>query len=153
MAAITSVSTPVRDAWCARSGAMRYRPMATPEFVDALVPGWRDTTEPRRRPGRRSFDRKDDLQDHYLRSHGESLSPPRTYMPASTDFAKAVELGLGWGMLPGAQSEHQESVGNLVAFDPAGTSTCRSTGSSGSCTPRARGRRRCGREGCRHSVT
>jgi LysR family transcriptional regulator (chromosome initiation inhibitor) len=119
MAAITSVSTPVQGCLVRPLGRMRYRPMATPEFVKRWFPDGA-TAESLAVAPVVMFDRKDDLQDHYLRSHGTSLNPPRTYIPASTEFAKAVELGLGWGMLPGAQSERQESVGNLVAFDPAG---------------------------------
>jgi LysR family transcriptional regulator (chromosome initiation inhibitor) len=117
MAAITSVSTPVQGCLVRPLGRMRYRPMASPEFVKRWFPGGA-TAESLAVAPVVMFDRKDDLQDHYLRSYGEALNPPRTFIPASTEYAKAVELGLGWGMLPGAQSERQESVGNLVAFDP-----------------------------------
>jgi len=42
-------------------------------------------------------------------------------VPASADFAIAVELGLGWGMLPEAQFEAPVSSGSLVVLDPLRT--------------------------------
>ncbi len=120
MAAITSISTPVQGCLVRPLGRMRYRPMASPEFVKRWFPNGATAQSLAAAPVV-LFDRKDELQDHYLRSRGAALNPPRSYIPASTEYARAVELGLGWGMLPGAQSKQQESVGNLVVFDPAGT--------------------------------
>lgn len=37
-------------------------------------------------------------------------------MPASNDFATAVKLGLGWGLLPGFQSDDELADGRLVAL-------------------------------------
>ena len=119
MAAITSIATPVQGCLVRPLGRMRYRPMASPEFVSRWFPDGPTAKSLAVAPVV-MFDRKDDLQDHYLRSHGGAPDPPRSYIPASAEYAKAVELGLGWGMLPGAQSESQESAGSLVAFDPAG---------------------------------
>ena len=120
MAAITSVSTPVQGCLVRPLGRMRYRPMATPEFVKRWFPDGA-TAESLAVAPVVLFDRKDELQDSYLRSRGSALNPPRSYIPASAEYARAVELGLGWGMLPGAQSEQQESAGTLVAFDPDGS--------------------------------
>ena len=39
---------------------------------------------------------------------------PRHYVPASHDFAQAVVLGLGWGLLPGFQSAAELERGALV---------------------------------------
>ena len=66
------------------------------------------------------FDRKDDIQDRYLRGFGIRPSdPPRHYVPVSADFAEAVRLGFGWAMLPDQQSLGPESRGELVEL-PAG---------------------------------
>jgi LysR family transcriptional regulator, chromosome initiation inhibitor len=35
-------------------------------------------------------------------------------VPASNDFATAIKLGLGWGMLPGFQSDAELERGELV---------------------------------------
>jgi LysR family transcriptional regulator (chromosome initiation inhibitor) len=65
------------------------------------------------------FDRKDDLQDRYLRRRGaDPALPPRHHVPASADFVLAVRLGLGWGMLPEADATAGERDGTLVDLDP-----------------------------------
>jgi LysR family transcriptional regulator, chromosome initiation inhibitor len=63
------------------------------------------------------FDRKDELQSRYLRSIAGDATPPRHFVPASADFALAVVLGLGWGMLPDAQSAAALADGRLVLLD------------------------------------
>jgi LysR family transcriptional regulator (chromosome initiation inhibitor) len=61
------------------------------------------------------FDRRDDLQDEYLRRAGVVVEhPARHFVPASNDFATAVKLGLGWGLLPGFQSAAELERGELV---------------------------------------
>ena len=61
------------------------------------------------------FDRRDDLQRDYLAASGvDPDAPPRHYVPASNDFAVAIKLGLGWGMLPGFQSDAELERGELV---------------------------------------
>jgi hypothetical protein len=50
------------------------------------------------------YDNKDDLQDRYLRrKRRTALQPPRHYVPATHEFGQAIQLGLGWGMLPELQ--------------------------------------------------
>jgi LysR family transcriptional regulator (chromosome initiation inhibitor) len=64
------------------------------------------------------FDRRDSLQDRYLAVRSRKLiTPPRHYIPASTQFVTAVMLGLGWGMLPDAQADDLLADGRLVALD------------------------------------
>jgi LysR family transcriptional regulator (chromosome initiation inhibitor) len=48
------------------------------------------------------FDRKDALQDTFLAQHFglTNANYPRHFMPANDAFLAAVELGLGWGMVP-----------------------------------------------------
>jgi LysR family transcriptional regulator (chromosome initiation inhibitor) len=100
---------------------MRYRPMASPEFVRNWLPDG-PTIENLARAPMVVFDRKDDLQDRYLRQRTRrSLNPPRSYVPASADFANAVRLGLGWGMLPEQQNSAHEESGTLVAVDSEAT--------------------------------
>jgi LysR family transcriptional regulator (chromosome initiation inhibitor) len=51
------------------------------------------------------FDRRDTLQHEWLRLKGvDAVGVPRHYVPASHDYAVAVRLGLGWGMLPSLQA-------------------------------------------------
>jgi LysR family transcriptional regulator (chromosome initiation inhibitor) len=64
------------------------------------------------------FDRKDHLQDDYLRLvTRRRLDPPRHHVPSSADYAEAIRLGLGWGTLPRQQYAAIEAAGDLVVFD------------------------------------
>lgn len=118
MGAITTAAQPVQGCTVSRLGTMRYRPMASPAFVrrwfadgatlDALAVAPVLT-----------FDRRDDLQDAYLRRRTRRrLDPPRHYIPATADFGTAVRLGMGWGMLPDQQLRAERRRGQLVEFDP-----------------------------------
>jgi LysR family transcriptional regulator (chromosome initiation inhibitor) len=48
------------------------------------------------------FNRKDALQDSFLAQHFGLQQPhyPRHFAPAVGAFETAIELGLGWGMVP-----------------------------------------------------
>jgi LysR family transcriptional regulator (chromosome initiation inhibitor) len=118
MAAITSDSAPVQGCRSSRLGTMRYRPMASPAFVARWFSGGVDAASLALAPVV-VFDRNDDLQDAYLRQRSRRrLDPPRQHVPASSQFAEAIALGLGWGMLPKEQSAERESAGLLVSVDP-----------------------------------
>lgn len=118
MGAVTSRATPVAGCRVQPLGGMRYRPVATPAFVQRWNPDVPDglATAPRV-----DYDRRDDLQAQWLAARGvDPAAMPRHYVPASNDFAIAVKLGLGWGMLPGFQCDAELADGRLVelAGDP-----------------------------------
>ena len=114
MAAVTSNPEPVQGCTVTPLGTMTYRPLATPAVRDRW-PELRDMPVV-------IFDRKDALQDDYLRSRGvEPTAPPRHYIPGSKAFFDAVSLGLGWGMLPDLQSEALLASGALVPLDDSTT--------------------------------
>lgn len=118
MAAITSDASPVQGCRSTRLGTMRYRPLASPEFVSAWFADGVGVASLAQAPVV-VFDRSDDLQDAYLRQRSRRrLNPPRQHVPASSQFAEAIILGLGWGMLPKEQSEERERAGLLVDIDP-----------------------------------
>lgn len=126
MGAVTSQATPVAGCLVRPLGVMRYQAVATPGFAArwSLVP---------RAPGASGgsdtalasaplvdFDRRDDLQREFLSAVGiDPDTPPRHYVPASNDFATAVKLGLGWGMLPAFQSSDELDRGELVRLGGA----------------------------------
>lgn len=118
MAAITSDAAAVQGCRSTRLGTMRYRPMASPAFVAEWFADGVDVVSLARAPVV-VFDRSDDLQDAYLRRRSRRrLDPPRHHIPASSQFAEAICLGLGWGMLPREQFEEPERAGLLVDIDP-----------------------------------
>ena len=122
MAAITSVAEPVQGCSSRALGGMRYRPMASAAFAARWFAEGMSLEALRWAPVV-VFDRRDDLQDEYLqrwadRGGAERLAPPRHHVPASADFAAAVALGFGWGMMPELQSRTLEPA--LVDLDPSG---------------------------------
>jgi len=138
MGAVTSQATPVAGCLVRPLGVMRYRAVATPGFVarwslgssttgvlgapgvrapaDTLgAPGVPDVPDALAAAPLVDFDRRDDLQRDFLRARGvDPEVPPRHFVPASNDFATAIKLGLGWGMLPGFQSGAELERGELV---------------------------------------
>ena len=113
MAAVTSQAAPVPGCTSTQLGRVRYRPRAAPGFVDRWFADGADAAALALAPVV-VFDEKDLLQADYLRrATRRPPDPPRHVVPASADFALAVRLGLGWGMLPDAQAE------GTVVFDEA----------------------------------
>lgn len=116
MAAVTSEATPVAGCTVSSLGVLSYEAAATPAFAQRWFPGG-VTADALRRAPFVDFDRRDALQSDWLASHGvDAESVPRHYVPASHDFAMAVTLGLGWGMLPGSQLTAAVASGAVVAL-------------------------------------
>jgi len=102
---VTSQAEPVPGCTSTPLGRMRYRPRAAPEFAGRWFPDGPNAASLANAPVV-VFDEKDHLQSRYLGMVSRRrLDPPRHRVPASADFALAVRLGLGWGMLPDAQAE------------------------------------------------
>ncbi|MCY1224550.1 putative HTH-type transcriptional regulator [compost metagenome] len=79
---------------------MRYLPVCTPAFAGTWFDGGA-TAESLATAPVIIFDRKDDLQDRYLRRFSRKpVQPPRHYVPAAHEFGEAIRLGMGWGLLP-----------------------------------------------------
>jgi LysR family transcriptional regulator (chromosome initiation inhibitor) len=120
MAAITSVAEPVQGCVVRALGRMRYRPIASPAFAERWFAHGASAAALRSAPYV-IYDRSDDLQDRYLRTHaGRTATPPKHFIPASGEYATAVRLGMGWGMLPEAQIGGLEASGELVAIGDDG---------------------------------
>lgn len=119
MAAIGSDAEPVQGCTVTPLGEMVYRPAASPAFLDRWArEGW--SPEVAAVAPMLVYDRKDALQDRYLDRFAPGARPPRQYIPASTEFVRATELGLGWAMLPDLQLGEPLAGGRLVALDDDG---------------------------------
>ena len=105
MGAVTGEKDPVRGCLVTPLGRMRYRALATPDFIRRrLADG--ATADALSIAPVVMFDRKDSLQDRFLRRISRRpLDPPRHFVPSSVEFVEAVRLGLGWGMVPDLQGE------------------------------------------------
>ena len=90
MAAITSVAEPVQGCSSRALGVMRYRAVATASFAERWFA--HDLATGLRQAPVVVFDRSDELQDAFLRDHSsQPATAPRHFVPASADFAAAVE--------------------------------------------------------------
>jgi LysR family transcriptional regulator (chromosome initiation inhibitor) len=118
MAAVTSAPHPVQGCTSTRLGLMRYRAMASPAFAARWLTG-RPLASALAEAPAVLFDRKDDLQDRFLRTLTRRSLPSgaRHYVPSSQSFADAVVAGLGWGMVPELQTRGS-SVDSLVDLAP-----------------------------------
>jgi LysR family transcriptional regulator (chromosome initiation inhibitor) len=105
MAAVTASPQPVQGCTSHRLGRMRYRAMASPGFITRWLSSAPLATSLPAAPVI-VFDRKDDLQDRFLRAltRRRTFTMVRHHIPASESFVDAVAAGLGWGMVPEMQA-------------------------------------------------
>ncbi|MBM9503255.1 LysR family transcriptional regulator ArgP [Actinacidiphila acididurans] len=119
MAAVTSSPEPVQGCSVRTLGRMGYHAMAAPGFVTRHLDGGPLRLTLPRAPVV-VFDRKDDLQDRFVRqlAPGHAAGRARSYVPSSESFAAAVAAGLGWGLIPGAQAARYRDAGTLIDLAP-----------------------------------
>ncbi|MET9935851.1 ArgP/LysG family DNA-binding transcriptional regulator, partial [Streptomyces sp. NPDC006324] len=120
MAAVTSSPDPVAGCTVRRLGLARYRAVAAPGFVADHLTG--SLAEDLREAPTVTFDRRDGLQDAFVRSLTRGRSGAgriRHLVPTSDGFRDAVAFGLGWGMVPEPQAEPLLRSGRLVELAPS----------------------------------
>ncbi|MBT1679163.1 LysR family transcriptional regulator ArgP [Curtobacterium aurantiacum] len=122
MGAVTAEADPVQGCSSVPLGIDRYRAVASPAFVARYLGDARTERRMLRRLDEVplvDYDRDDDLQQGYLRQVlGHAPGGPRHFVPTSADFARAVTLGFGWGLLPEAQCLEAIDSGVLVELAP-----------------------------------
>lgn len=107
MAAVTSEAEPVAGCSVSPLGVLEYHAMAAPAFAQRWF-GDGVTAEALAVAPFVDFDRRDRLQHEWLSAMGVAQQGvPRHYVPASHDYAVAVRLGLGWGMVPLLQRDQE----------------------------------------------
>ncbi|MFD8147241.1 LysR family transcriptional regulator ArgP [Streptomyces sp. NPDC059708] len=122
MAAVTSSPDPVAGCTVRALGLVRYLPVAAPGFAARHLAG--DPAADLRRAPTIVFDRRDDLQDSFVRTltgDAAGASPVRHRVPTSEGFRDAVAAGLGWGLVPAPQAEPLLRAGALVRLTPGRT--------------------------------
>ncbi|MET3174009.1 UNVERIFIED_ORG: LysR family transcriptional regulator (chromosome initiation inhibitor) [Arthrobacter sp. UYCu721] len=118
MAAVTATPEPVQGCSVEPLGSLRYRGVASPAYFLRWWPDGPELAAGSQAPVV-DFDRKDDLQDAFFRTMtGAELTAPRHYVPSSAEFAQAIRLGLGWGLLPEQQCLPDLRSGALVELAP-----------------------------------
>ncbi|MEV8338790.1 LysR family transcriptional regulator ArgP [Leucobacter sp. NPDC077196] len=116
MAALTATARAVPGCTSTRIGSDRYFAVASPEFAarhfESGVTASALATAPQL-----EFDRHDMFQQRFIRRVTRAgIEPPRHFIPSSAEFALAIELGMGWGMLPELQCTVGIADGRLVAL-------------------------------------
>lgn len=114
MAAVTAQHDAVQGCRVERLGAMRYLPVAAPDLVRRYFPEGATVAALATTP-MIVFNRKDQLQDRFLRTvTKETLEPPIHYVPSVWGFTEAIRLGLGWGMIPEQIASGDIAAGRCV---------------------------------------
>lgn len=121
IAALTATQEPVPGCTSTRIGTDRYRAVCAPDFAAAhFADGI--TTEALRAAPMMEFDRHDVFQQRFIRRITRTrITPPRHYVPSSAEFLRAIELGMGWGMVPELQCRIALSEGRLVELGEQST--------------------------------
>ena len=121
MGCVTALAEPMRGCVSEPLGVMRYRCMAAPEVAQRCrTPAGAVSPHKLLAYPAIIFNRKDALQDAFLRLHFGLEQPryPRHFAPAIDAFETAIELGLGWGMVP---EQHLPSHPGMVEVLPGST--------------------------------
>ena len=118
---VTTLAQPMRGCIAEPLGVMRYRCVAAPAVAQRCRTP-RGAVSPHRLLSHPAiiFNRKDALQDAFLLQHFGLKQPhyPRHFAPAVDAFERAIELGLGWGMVP---EQHLQGRPGLVEILPDAT--------------------------------
>ena len=103
MGCVTTLAQPMRGCVAEPLGVMRYRCVASPAVAQRCrTPRGAVSVHKLLAQPAVIFNRKDALQDAFLEQHFGLRQPnyPRHFAPAVEAFETAIELGLGWGMVP-----------------------------------------------------
>lgn len=119
LAAVSTEAHAMRGCVAEPLGVMRYHMLASPAFAQRWFPDGL-TREAARHAPILVFDRKDQLQSTFMqREFGLPVgSYPCHYIPSSPAFVQAIELGLGWGMVPEQQFGDRVAKGTLLHQAP-----------------------------------
>lgn len=117
MAALTATAEAVPGCTSTRLGSDRYYAVASADFAATHFPHGL-TSDALAAAPLLEFDRHDMFQQRFIRRRVRTrIDPPRHFIPSSAEFAAAVELGMGWGMLPALQCRDLIASGRLTLLD------------------------------------
>lgn len=124
MAAITSHPESIPGCVVERLGVTRYWVVGSAEFARTSFAGWPRsiTLEELNAAPVIEYDRKDVGQDlarslllaQFDLKDDAAGQAPSVYVPSSPDYARAVQLGIGWGIVPEQQCRAGLESGELV---------------------------------------
>lgn len=107
---------PVQGARAHPLGSMRYRALASPDYVERYFSHGLSRDALLRAPAI-VYGPDDRLQHRYLAMHGVNEPFPHHLCPSSEGFVRMALSGLGYGMIPERQAERELREGALVDLD------------------------------------
>lgn len=116
-ACVCGSERPVAGARSQALGAMRYRALASPAFIERHFPEGVSAALLPRTPAL-VFGPDDFLQHRYLASLGVEGGFEHHLCPSSEGFIRMIEVGMGWGLAPELQVREQLQRGTLVELVP-----------------------------------
>lgn len=112
-AAVTTRADAVPGCEAVRLGQMRYAAMASREFVARWFPSGVTEAVLAAAPVV-DIDAEDDLQSRYLVACGvDPVAPPRHRIPGAEEMMRALELGMGWAVLPASLGGRSDGLVEL----------------------------------------
>ncbi len=119
VAAVSAKSETMRGCEVQSLGALRYRLLATPAFRQRYFAEGVHAAALRAAP-LLVFNRKDALQAEFLQQHFhvQAARCPVHLIPSTHAFFQAVQLGLGYGMIPDLQGAQPLQAGEMVDLLP-----------------------------------
>lgn len=114
---VTSSAEAVAGTTMVALGAMSYRCVATPEFVNRWFPQGMDAESVLHAPAL-IYNRSDTLHARYLSEIGLTADIPRHFLPSAEGFVAFIKAGHGYGMAPWLQVRDELACGELVEVFP-----------------------------------
>lgn len=103
---VSTEALPMRGCRALPLGVLRYQAVAAPSVI-ARIHSDKGRVQPHQLLSMPAitYNRKDAMQDRFLHDHFglRGVGYPRHTMPSVNAFNQALDLGLGWGMLPDVQ--------------------------------------------------
>lgn len=118
LAAVTAEATPLQGCSVRPLGSMRYRAIASPEFVARHFASGVDAAALKQAP-MIVFNRKDALQSRFIRLVTRAqVAPPVHYLPTAIGFVEAAAQGLGWCLAPESLIDNVLASRRIVMVAP-----------------------------------
>ncbi|MBZ9537435.1 LysR family transcriptional regulator ArgP [Modicisalibacter tunisiensis] len=114
---ICATPRPIQGARQHPLGYMRYRALASPDYVARHFPHGLTHDALREAPAI-VFGPDDRLQHRYLEMRGFREPFPHHLCPSSEGFIQLAEAGMGYGLIPERQVTRELAGGSLVDLDP-----------------------------------
>ncbi|OMH25269.1 LysR family transcriptional regulator ArgP [Motiliproteus sp. MSK22-1] len=116
---ITAESQPPQGCRCEPLGTMRYRCVATKEFLECYFSAGFGQQAIEKAPAV-TFNSKDRLHDEFLKKCWNEFQGvyPKHRLPSTGTFLKAIKMGLGYGLVPDLMLGSLIRTGELIDLEP-----------------------------------